>query len=131
MANCPRCRSEQIHRSRRKGIIERRILAMLFVPAVSVRELRLAVLPLVHQCESESTDRGNSNGKSSRPIERMTPTHPQDALVSAVYPTTCATRNRRFGEVSLHDYAHQDAVRQLWEFDQERRRQSGADGRLS
>jgi predicted Zn-ribbon and HTH transcriptional regulator len=31
MANCPRCRSEQIHRSRRKGIIERRILAMLFV----------------------------------------------------------------------------------------------------
>jgi predicted Zn-ribbon and HTH transcriptional regulator len=29
--NCPRCHSERIHRLRRKGIIERRILAMLFV----------------------------------------------------------------------------------------------------
>jgi len=31
MVNCPRCQSERIRRSRRKGIIERRILAMLFV----------------------------------------------------------------------------------------------------
>jgi predicted Zn-ribbon and HTH transcriptional regulator len=31
MMNCPRCQSEHIRRSRRKGIIEKRILAMLFV----------------------------------------------------------------------------------------------------
>jgi transposase-like protein len=31
MMNCPRCHSEHIRRSKRKGIIERRILALLFV----------------------------------------------------------------------------------------------------
>jgi transposase-like protein len=31
MMNCPRCHSEHIRRSRRKGIIERRILPMLLV----------------------------------------------------------------------------------------------------
>lgn len=31
MLSCPWCQSKHIHRSRRKGIIERRILAMLFV----------------------------------------------------------------------------------------------------
>jgi hypothetical protein len=29
--NCPQCTSERIHQSRRKGIIERRILAVIFV----------------------------------------------------------------------------------------------------
>jgi len=31
MMNCPRCHSERVRRSKRKGIIERRILAMLFI----------------------------------------------------------------------------------------------------
>jgi predicted Zn-ribbon and HTH transcriptional regulator len=31
MMSCPQCRSERIHQSRGKGIIEGRILAMIFV----------------------------------------------------------------------------------------------------
>jgi len=31
MLNCPLCHSKRIHRSKRKGIIERGILAMIFV----------------------------------------------------------------------------------------------------
>jgi predicted Zn-ribbon and HTH transcriptional regulator len=31
MMNCPRCHSERVRRSKRKGILERRILSMLFV----------------------------------------------------------------------------------------------------
>ncbi len=31
MISCPQCRSERIHQSRRKGIIERRILTLIFV----------------------------------------------------------------------------------------------------
>jgi predicted Zn-ribbon and HTH transcriptional regulator len=31
MMNCPQCHSKRIRRSRRKGVIERWILAMLFV----------------------------------------------------------------------------------------------------
>jgi predicted Zn-ribbon and HTH transcriptional regulator len=31
MLNCPLCNSKRIHRSKRKGIIEQGILAMLFV----------------------------------------------------------------------------------------------------
>jgi transposase-like protein len=31
MVNCPQCTSERVHRSRRKGIIESRILAAIFV----------------------------------------------------------------------------------------------------
>jgi hypothetical protein len=33
MMSCPQCHSERIHQSRRKGSIERRILAMIFVRA--------------------------------------------------------------------------------------------------
>jgi transposase-like protein len=31
MLNCPRCHSKRIHRSRRKGIFERKVLAMMSV----------------------------------------------------------------------------------------------------
>lgn len=31
MLNCPLCHSERIHRSRRRGIVERRILTMVFL----------------------------------------------------------------------------------------------------
>jgi predicted Zn-ribbon and HTH transcriptional regulator len=31
MLNCPLCHSEHIYRSRRRGIVERRILTMVFV----------------------------------------------------------------------------------------------------
>lgn len=31
MLNCPHCHSEQIYRSRRRGVIERRILTMVFM----------------------------------------------------------------------------------------------------
>ena len=31
MISCPQCRSGRIHKSRRKGILERAILAMIFV----------------------------------------------------------------------------------------------------
>jgi len=31
MVNCPECRSARIHQSRRKGIMERGILAMIFI----------------------------------------------------------------------------------------------------
>jgi hypothetical protein len=31
MISCPQCRSGRIHRSRRKGFFERRILSLLFV----------------------------------------------------------------------------------------------------
>jgi predicted Zn-ribbon and HTH transcriptional regulator len=31
MMSCPLCRSKRIHRSKRKGIVERGILAMIFV----------------------------------------------------------------------------------------------------
>jgi len=31
MTSCPRCHSEQIHQSRRKGIMERGLLTLLFL----------------------------------------------------------------------------------------------------
>jgi len=31
MLSCPLCRSKRIHRSRRKGVMERVILAMIFI----------------------------------------------------------------------------------------------------
>ncbi len=31
MTGCPRCKSQQIHQSRRKGIVERKLLTLLFL----------------------------------------------------------------------------------------------------
>jgi predicted Zn-ribbon and HTH transcriptional regulator len=50
MLSCPRCRSERIHQSRRNGIIESGILAMLLVrpfrcERCSFRFFRLSIRP--------------------------------------------------------------------------------------
>jgi hypothetical protein len=31
MLNCPQCHSERIHQARRRGVLERKVLAMIFI----------------------------------------------------------------------------------------------------
>lgn len=69
----PLCHSERIHRSKRKGTMEKRPFGHDFRQAVSLRKMRLPLLPLVFnskaQCVPDDVADGNNILNLGCPLE--------------------------------------------------------------